>query len=259
MLRLQHLTKRFGEAPLFTDLCMEVDAPVVLWAPSGWGKTTLLRILMGLERPTTGSVEGTGRVAAVFQEDRLCPQLNAVQNVTLVLPGAENQYKEQIINDFQQLGMDTAALQLPARRLSGGQKRRVAIASILAMEPKVLILDEPCAGLDPRGRDQILDLIRSYRDRTGATVLFVSHSMEDVARICRRVLVMHRGQVAAYGPVADVYANAEELRQMGLNVPQVTDIFLELRRRGVSCRTDIFTVDDSVREFQRLKREGVRL
>ena len=143
--------------------------------------------------------------------------------------------------------------------LSGGQKRRVAIASILAMEPKVLILDEPCAGLDPRGRDQILDLIRSYRDRTGATVLFVSHSMEDVARICRRVLVMHRGQVAAYGSVADVYANAEELRQMGLNVPQVTDIFLELRRRGVPCRTDIFTVDDGVREFQRLKREGVRL
>jgi len=90
-------------------------------------------------------------------------------------------------------------------------------------------------------------------------VLFVSHSMEDVARICRRVLVMHQGQVAAYGPVAYVYANAEELRQMGLNVPQVTDIFLELRRRGVPCRTDIFTVDDGVREFQRLKREGVRL
>ena len=127
MLKLQHLTKQFGTAPLFTDLCMEVDAPVVLWAPSGWGKTTLLRILMGLERPTTGSVEGVGRVAAVFQEDRLCPQLNAVQNVTLVLPGAENQYKEQIINEFQQLGMDTAALQLPARRLSGGQKRRVAL------------------------------------------------------------------------------------------------------------------------------------
>ena len=96
MLKIQHLTKQFGAVPLFTGLCMEVDAPAVLWAPSGWGKTTLLRILMGLERPTTGSVEGVGRVAAVFQEDRLCPQLNAVQNVTLVLPGAENQYKEQI-------------------------------------------------------------------------------------------------------------------------------------------------------------------
>ena len=143
MLKLQHLTKRFGTAPLFTDLCMEVDAPVVLWAPSGWGKTTLLRILMGLERPTTGSVEGVGRVAAVFQEDRLCPQLNAVQNVTLVLPGAENQYKEQIINEFQQLGMDTAALQLPARRLSGGQKRRVALLRALWAPSDTLLLDEP--------------------------------------------------------------------------------------------------------------------
>ena len=144
MLKIQHLTKQFGAVPLFTDLCMEVDAPAVLWAPSGWGKTTLLRILMGLERPTTGSVEGVGRVAAVFQEDRLCPQLNAVQNVTLVLPGAENQYKEQITSDFQQLGMDTAALQLPARRLSGGQKRRVALLRALWAPSDTLLLDEPC-------------------------------------------------------------------------------------------------------------------
>ena len=133
MLKLQHLTKRFGAAPLFTDLCMEVDAPVVLWAPSGWGKTTLLRILMGLERPTTGSVEGVGRVAAVFLKDRLCPQLNAVQNVTLVLPGAENQYKEQITSDFQQLGMGTAALQLPAGKPAGavGTQRHPAVGRAL--------------------------------------------------------------------------------------------------------------------------------
>ena len=93
MLKLQHLTKRFGAAPLFTDLCMEVDAPVVLWAPSGWGKTTLLRILMGLEVPDSGTVQGVGRVGAVFQEDRLCPQLTAVQNVELVLPEGKTQYK----------------------------------------------------------------------------------------------------------------------------------------------------------------------
>ena len=173
MLKLQHLTKRFGTAPLFTDLCMEVDAPVVLWAPSGWGKTSLLRILMGLERPTTGSVEGVGRVAAVFQEDRLCPQLNAVQNVTLVLPGAENQYKEQIISDFQQLGMDTAALQLPARRLSGGQKRRVALLRALWAPSDTLLLDEPFTGMDPE---------------------LVSHAAAAVVRLAARrdtVLVTH--------------------------------------------------------------------
>ena len=149
MLKIQHLTKQFGAVPLFTGLCMEVDAPAVLWAPSGWGKTTLLRILMGLERPTTGSVEGVGRVAAVFQEDRLCPQLNAVQNVTLVLPGAENQYKEQITSDFQQLGMDTAALQLPAHRLSGGQKRRAALLrALLCQDAQTLLMDEPFTGMD---------------------------------------------------------------------------------------------------------------
>ena len=149
MLKIQHLTKQFGAVPLFTDLCMEVDAPAVLWAPSGWGKTTLLRILMGLERPTTGSVEGVGRVAAVFQEDRLCPQLNAVQNVTLVLPGAENQYKEQITSGFQQLGMNTAALQLPARRLSGGQKRRAALLrALLCQDAQTLLMDEPFTGMD---------------------------------------------------------------------------------------------------------------
>lgn len=173
MLKLQHLTKRFGTAPLFTDLCMEVDAPVVLWAPSGWGKTTLLRILMGLERPTTGSVEGVGRVAAVFQEDRLCPQLNAVQNVTLVLPGAENQYKEQITSEFQQLGMELAALQLPARRLSGGQKRRVALLRALWAPSDTLLLDEPFTGMDPAALQASIALLRERVE--GRPVLLATH------------------------------------------------------------------------------------
>ena len=174
MLKLQHLTKQFGAVPLFTDLCMEVDAPVVLWAPSGWGKTTLLRILMGLERPTAGSVEeGVGRVAAVFQEDRLCPQLNAVQNVTLVLPGAESQYKEQIECDFQQIGMDTAALQLPARRLSGGQKRRVALLRALWASSDTLLLDEPFTGMDPDTLQRAAALLRQRC--AGKPVLLATH------------------------------------------------------------------------------------
>ena len=103
MLTIKHLTKQFGKKTLFRDLCLTVEGPAVLWAPSGWGKTTLLRILMGLEEPTSGIVQGVGRVAAVFQEDRLCPQLTAVQNVTLVLPGSAEQYKEQIIKIFNSL------------------------------------------------------------------------------------------------------------------------------------------------------------
>ena len=149
MLTIKHLTKQFGKKTLFRDLCLTVEGPAVLWAPSGWGKTTLLRILMGLEEPTSGIVQGVGRVAAVFQEDRLCPQLTAVQNVTLVLPGSAEQYKEQIIKDFQQFGMDAAALALPAARLSGGQKRRTALLRALWAASDTLLLDEPFTGMDP--------------------------------------------------------------------------------------------------------------
>ena len=178
MLKLQHLTKRFGTAPLFTDLCMEVDAPVVLWAPSGWGKTTLLRILMGLDTPTAGRVRGVGRAAAVFQEDRLCPQLTALQNVTLVLPGSEKQYKEQIGVDFQQLGMDAAALALPAARLSGGQKRRTALLRALWASSDTLLLDEPFTGMDP---DTLAAAAALLRTRCGTEpVLLATHDREAI-------------------------------------------------------------------------------
>ena len=121
MLTIDHLEKCFGSTVLFRDLTFTVDGPAVLWAPSGWGKTTLLRILMGLETPTAGRVQGAGRVSAVFQEDRLCPQLTAVQNVLLVLP--DDRQEAAIRQDFARLGLDEAALALPARKLSGGQKR----------------------------------------------------------------------------------------------------------------------------------------
>ncbi len=146
MLKIDGLEKRFGEKVLFRSLSLTVDGPAVLWAPSGWGKTTLLRILMGLDTPTAGRVRGVGRAAAVFQEDRLCPQLTALQNVTLVLPDSKKQYKEQIEVDFQQLGMDTAALALPAARLSGGQKRRTALLRALWAPSDTLLLDEPFTG-----------------------------------------------------------------------------------------------------------------
>ena len=133
-LEIQSLTKRFGEKTLFEDLNLTVTGPAILWAPSGWGKTTLLRILMGLEVPTSGTVSGVGRVGAVFQEDRLCPQLNAVQNVELVLPEGKEQYKEQIETDFIRFGLDRAALALPVRKLSGGQKAGGAAAGSLGRE-----------------------------------------------------------------------------------------------------------------------------
>ena len=178
MLTIEHLTKQFGEKTLFRDLCLTVDGPAVLWAPSGWGKTTLLRILMGLDTPTAGRVRGVGRAAAVFQEDRLCPQLTALQNVTLVLPGSEKQYKKQIEVDFQQLGMDTAALALPAARLSGGQKRRTALLRALWAPSDTLLLDEPFTGMDP---DTLAAAAALLRTRCGTKpVLLATHDREAI-------------------------------------------------------------------------------
>ena len=178
MLTIEHLTKQFGEKTLFRDLYLTVDGPAVLWAPSGWGKTTLLRILMGLDTPTAGRVRGVGRAAAVFQEDRLCPQLTALQNVTLVLPGSEKQYKGQIGTDFQQLGMDAAALALPAARLSGGQKRRTALLRALWASSDTLLLDEPFTGMDP---DTIAAAAALLRTRCGTEpVLLATHDREAI-------------------------------------------------------------------------------
>ena len=178
MLTIEHLIKQFGEKTLFQDLCLTVDGPAVLWAPSGWGKTTLLRILMGLDTPTAGRVRGVGRAAAVFQEDRLCPQLTALQNVTLVLPGSEKQYKGQIEADFQQLGMDTAALTLPAARLSGGQKRRTALLRALWAPSDTLLLDEPFTGMDP---DTLAAAAALLRTRCGTEpVLLATHDREAI-------------------------------------------------------------------------------
>ena len=178
MLTIEHLTKQFGEKTLFRDLCLTVDGPAVLWAPSGWGKTTLLRILMGLDTPTAGRVRGVGRAAAVFQEDRLCPHLTALQNVTLVLPGSEKQYKKQIEADFQQLGMDAAALALPAARLSGGQKRRTALLRALWAPSDTLLLDEPFTGMDP---DTLAAAAALLRTRCGTEpVLLATHDREAI-------------------------------------------------------------------------------
>ena len=177
-LEISHLTKRFGEKTLFEDLDLTLTAPAVLWAPSGWGKTTLLRILMGLETPTSGTVQGVGKVSAVFQEDRLCPQLTAVENVALVLPGPMDQYKKQIEMDFQQLGLDGAALSLPARKLSGGQKRRAALLRALWAESDTLLLDEPFTGMDPETMKKAAALLKARcQDRN---VLLATHDREAI-------------------------------------------------------------------------------
>ena len=135
--------------------------------------------------------------------------------------------------------------------LSGGEKRRAAIAGVMAMEPEVLILDEPTAGLDPYGREKILALVKAYREQTGNTVMMVSHSMEDVAKIADRVLVLNNSEVAMFGTVAEVYSKSAELSEMGLSVPQITKIFSALRERGFAVSDSVFTVEQGVSELMR--------
>ena len=126
--------------------------------------------------------------------------------------------------------------------LSGGQKRRVAIAGVMAMEPKVLILDEPTAGLDPAGRDKILEHIKAYHQRTKNTILIVSHSMEDIATFADKILVMNKAKLFCYDDTVNVFARAEEISEIGLDVPQITKVFGELKRRGLDFGKEVYTV-----------------
>lgn len=168
---------------------------------------------------------------------------------------SEEEIKKRVYESMEFVGISRALEAKSPFDLSGGQKRRVAIASIIAMEPQVLILDEPCAGLDPKGREVILNMIKEYQNKAGNTILFVSHSMEDVAKLCSKVLVLNKGEVAMCDTVPKVYSRAQELRDMGLNVPQITDIFLKLKQSGINCSTEIFTVEQGVSELKRLLAE----
>ena len=150
------------------------------------------------------------------------------------------------------VGLTEAQLQVSPFDLSGGQKRRVAIAGVIAMEPEVLILDEPTAGLDPKGREEILKNIEDYRRKHNATVMMVSHSMDDVARLTDRLLVLNGSHLAMDGTPAEVFARAEELVAMGLNIPQVTRVFLELKAMGLDVEP-VYTIDQAIEVLTRLK------
>ena len=150
------------------------------------------------------------------------------------------------------VGLDESYLEKSPFDLSGGEKRRVAIAGVMAMEPEVLVLDEPCAGLDPRGRDTVLSLIKEYKEKTGSTVIVVSHSMEDVSRLATKILVMNESRLAYYDTVKNVFSHADELYSMGLDIPQYTRLFLLLKEAGYDINTDIYTFEEAKKELLRL-------
>ena len=189
-LEIRRLSKQFGEKTLFAGLDLTVDRPMILWAASGWGKTTLLRILMGLETADAGTVAGVGRVGAVFQEDRLCPHLTAVQNVELVLENTNLDSGTEIRAELQQLGFDKAALKLPARKLSGGQKRRVALLRAVLAESDTLLLDEPFTGMDPETMKKAASLLRERCK--GKPVLLATHDRAAIEELGWPVLELEK-------------------------------------------------------------------
>lgn len=231
---------------------------------TGSGKSTLMQQLNGLLKPTSGTVLLDGQ--DIWSDKNLTRQ--ARFRIGLVFQYPEYQlFEETVYKDISfgprnmglspeeidrrvreaaaVVGLSEAQLQVSPFDLSGGQKRRVAIAGVIAMEPEVLILDEPTAGLDPAGREGILKNIEDYRKTHNAAILMVSHSMDDVARLTDRLLVMNGSRLAMDDTPAAVFARAEELTAMGLNIPQVTRVFLELQRMGLPVPS-VYTLDQAV-------------
>ncbi len=254
----------------------EIGEIIGIIGHTGSGKSTLIQHFNGLLEPHSGSVylngndiwskENRKNIRQVRFSVGLCfqyPEYQIFEETVFKeiafgpkqMGLSEEEIKKRVYESMEFVGISRALEAKSPFDLSGGQKRRVAIASIIAMEPQVLILDEPCAGLDPKGREVILNMIKEYQNKTGNTVLFVSHSMEDVAKLCSKVLVLNKGEVAMCDTVPKVYSRAQELRDMGLNVPQITDIFLKLKQSGINCSTEIFTVEQGVSELKRLLAE----
>ena len=238
---------------------------------TGSGKSTLMQQLNGLLKPTSGQVLLDG--VDIWSDKKLTRQ--ARFRVGLVFQYPEYQlFEETVYRDIafgpKNMGLDVkeidrrvreaagfvgltpAQLEVSPFDLSGGQKRRVAIAGVIAMEPEVLILDEPTAGLDPVGRAEILGNIEAYRRARNATIMMVSHSMEDVARLTDRLLVMNGSKLAMDGTPAEVFTHAGELVEMGLNIPQVTQVFLHLQKLGLDV-ANVYTIDQAVSEIKRLR------
>lgn len=236
---------------------------------TGSGKSTLIQMLNGLLKPTTGKVWINGadlsdksvklrdirfQVGLVMQYPEYQLFEETVFKDIAFGPGnmglSEQEIKERVEFAADMVGISKELLEKSPFDLSGGQKRRAAIAGVLAMSPKILILDEPTAGLDPAGRDEILYKILDLHKRMNITVLLVSHSMEDIAKLADRILVMNHGRVEMFGKPREVFSQSRRLGEIGLNVPQITMAMDRLREKGVPIRDGIYTVDDAYHELK---------
>ena len=231
---------------------------------TGSGKSTLIKMLNSLLKPESGQIlldgkdintdkasikEARIRVGLCFQYpeyqlfEETCAKDIAFGPKNMGL--SKEEIEERVVKAAEFVGFDRELLGKSPFDLSGGQKRRCAIAGVMAMFPEVLILDEPTAGLDPRGRNELMSMIENYRKATGATVIIVSHSMDDMARNADRILVMNKGRLAMNGNVKDIFSQADKLMSMGLSVPAATSLVSRLSSQLSDMNTDVFTVEDA--------------
>ncbi len=277
-LRTENLIYVYGEGTPFKitaldDVSINIEKGefVAIIGHTGSGKSTLVQHLNGLLKATKGKVyldeqdindskksliDARFRVGLCFQypeyqlfEETVYKDI-AFGPTNMGLSKAE--IDEQVRNAAKYVGIPNEMLLKSPFDLSGGEKRRVAIAGVISMEPEILILDEPTSGLDPRGREQILNLIKNYREQTGKTVIIVSHSMDDVARYASKVIVMNNSRVEMCGTVDEVFEKASRLREIGLSVPQITEIFIKLRKKGYPVSEKIYTVEQGYSELKKL-------
>ena len=279
ILRVENLTHTYSAGTPFErnaveGMCLDVMPGEFLGiiGHTGSGKSTLIQHLNGLLRPTSGHVYLEGKdiwaqprkirdvrfqVGLVFQYPEYQLFEETVYKDIAFGPGNMGLEAQEIERRVEEaaafVGLPKEVLHKSPFELSGGQKRRVAIAGVIAMEPKVLVLDEPTAGLDPQGRENILAQIRAYHQSRGTSVVLVSHSMEEVAQNVDRIVVLSDAHNLMEGTPHEVFARSEELERVGLDIPQVTKVALALRRRGLPIDTSVYTVSELERELLRLK------
>ncbi len=248
---------------------------VALIGHTGSGKSTLLQHLNGLLKPDSGEIlfegESIHKSKETLRKCRfnvgLCFQYpeqqlfdSTVYKDVAFGPGnmglSAEEIDKRVRSSVAYVGLSEDYLEKSPFDLSGGEKRRVAIAGVLSMEPKVLILDEPTAGLDPVGKNNLLKLIRDYNNKTGNTVIFVSHNMDDVALVADKVIVMNDGEIAMQGTVEQVYSQGEKLAELGLDVPEITSVFIELKNAGFDLGKTEYTVDGAKESIIKFLSEG---
>lgn len=270
-IKINHLTYIYNPETAFQkvaldDVSLEIEKGEFLGliGHTGSGKSTLIQHLNGIISPTKGEIllddenihQNKGKLKEVRRRIGLAFQYPEYQLFEMTvykdvafgptnMQLSKEEIHENVVSALETVGIGEELYEKSPFELSGGQKRRVAIAGVLAMNPEVLILDEPTAGLDPRGRDEILAAIKELHRTRGITVILVSHSMEDVAKLVDRIVVMHQGKITMTGTPKEVFSHVEELEQMGLAAPQVSYVFSQLKKKGFDVPLDVFTVEEA--------------